>query len=176
MLPHSYESIPQKLNLLDSIQVRAIQLINGRIPSVKISSQGTGHRRCVGEPCLFYRYSYRLCLVELTSNIPPLITLLVPAKSSNNWYRFSFSVFFLARHLFRLINIYIVYITKGKHAFSINWILQTRDYTTINNTLYVIQTLLPPVSERLLNTIFFVIARRVVIVVKSEWRLKHIRW
>ena len=60
---------PSTLSILDSIQRKAIRLIDdpvltGRLPSL-------AHRRAVGGLSLFYRYFHRLCLEELASIIPP---------------------------------------------------------------------------------------------------------
>ena len=60
---------PSTLSILDSIQKRAIRLIDdpvlaGRLPTL-------AHRRAVGDLSLFYRYFHRYCSEELASIIPP---------------------------------------------------------------------------------------------------------
>ena len=68
---HIWEAAPPStLRFLDSIQRKAIGLINdpvltGRLPSL-------AHRRDVGDLSLFYRYLHRLCSEELASIIPSL--------------------------------------------------------------------------------------------------------
>ena len=61
---------PSTLSILDSIQKRAIRLIDdpvlaGRLPTL-------AHRRAVGDLSLFYRYFHRFCSEELASIISPL--------------------------------------------------------------------------------------------------------
>ena len=61
---------PSTLSILDSIQRKAIRLIDdpvltGRLPSL-------AHRRAVGDLPFFYRYFHRLCSEELASIIPQL--------------------------------------------------------------------------------------------------------
>jgi len=61
---------PSTLKILDSIQRKAVRLIDdpnltGRLPSL-------AHRRAVGDLSLFYRYFHGLCSEELSSIVPPL--------------------------------------------------------------------------------------------------------
>lgn len=57
------------LAILDSIQRRAIRLINDPALTQKLPS--LAHRRAVGDLSLFYRYYHGLCSDELSSIVPP---------------------------------------------------------------------------------------------------------
>ena len=68
---------PTTLNILDSVQRRAIRLIND--PALTDRLPSLAHRRAVGDLSLFYRYFYGLCSNELNSIIPPVI---VPSRQT----------------------------------------------------------------------------------------------
>ena len=68
---------PTTLNILDSVQRRAIRLINDPALTDKLPS--LSHRRAVGDLSLFYRNFYGLCSNELNSIIPPVI---VPSRQT----------------------------------------------------------------------------------------------
>jgi reverse transcriptase-like protein len=61
---------PTTLSILDSIQRRAVRLIND--PSLTERLPSLAHRRPVGDLSLFYRYFHGFCSEELSSIIPPL--------------------------------------------------------------------------------------------------------
>ena len=61
---------PSTLSILDSIERKAIRLIDDPVLTERLSS--LAHRRDVCDLSPFYRYFHRLCSEELTSIIPPL--------------------------------------------------------------------------------------------------------
>lgn len=61
---------PTTLGLLDSVQRRAIRLINS--PSLTNNLVSLDHRRKVGDLSLFYRYFHADCSAEITSIMPQL--------------------------------------------------------------------------------------------------------
>ena len=61
---------PTTLKILDSIQRKAVRLIDHPFLTRKLPS--LAHRRAVGDLSLFYRYYHGLCSEELSSIVPPL--------------------------------------------------------------------------------------------------------
>src|SRR3978361_186707 len=67
---HIWSSAPKHtLNMLDSVQRRAIRLISN--PALTCSLQSLEHRRTVADLSLFYRYYHGRCSAQLAAVIPP---------------------------------------------------------------------------------------------------------
>src|SRR3978361_2310049 len=67
---HIWSSAPKHtLNMLDSVQRRAIRLIGN--PALTCSLQSLEHRRTVADLSLFYRYYHGRCSAQLAAVIPP---------------------------------------------------------------------------------------------------------
>jgi hypothetical protein len=67
---HIWRSAPKHtLNMLDSVQRRAIRLIGN--PALTCSLQSLDHRRTVADLSLFYRYYHGRCSAQLAAVIPP---------------------------------------------------------------------------------------------------------
>ena len=79
---------PSTLSILDSIQRKAIRLIDDPVLTGRLPSLAHRRRRAVGDLSLFYRYFHRLCSEELASIIPSLavrsrvtfICILIPSS------------------------------------------------------------------------------------------------
>ena len=80
---HIWGSAPKSsLQLLDSIQNRAMRLIND--PELTKSLPPLSHRRAVGDLSLFYRYFFGDCSAEISSLIPPIAVARRNTRSAFN--------------------------------------------------------------------------------------------
>ena len=81
---------PTTLNILDSVQRRAIRLINDSALTDRLPL--LAHRRAVGDLSLFYRYFHGLCSNELNSIIPPVIVPSRHTRSASRLHPFAVSL------------------------------------------------------------------------------------
>jgi len=78
---------PSTLSILDSIQRKAIRLIDDPVLTGRLRS--LAHRRAVGDLSLFYRYFHRLCSEELASIIPPLAARSRVTRGANRMHPYT---------------------------------------------------------------------------------------
>lgn len=85
---HIWRTAPaHTLNLLDSIERRAMKLVND--PTLLHPSQTLEHRRNVGDLCLFYRYFNGRCADSISNIVPSLASFSRNTRFSQASHRFT---------------------------------------------------------------------------------------